>query len=191
ERTDFPEREKDLPRPISPYAVSKLTGEYYCQTFSATFALETVSLRYFNVYGPRQDPMSEYAAVVPKFILSIMNNNSPEVHGDGKQARDFTYIDNVVGANLKAAVAPGIAGGVFNVACQQQHTVMEIAQTIMDITGHNVQPEFSACRKGDVRYSLADISLVKKALGYKPQVGFEDGLRKTVEWFQKKTNRYS
>lgn len=180
----LPKKEDHRPEPISPYAVSKLAGEYYCQVFWRIYGLETVSLRYFNVFGPRQDPLSEYAAVVPRFILAILKGESPQVHGDGQQSRDFSYIDNIIQANLKAATAPNIAGGVFNVACQERHTVMEIANTIMEITGRKVEPEFTAPRRGDVRHTLADISRAREALGYHPEVGFREGLEKTVAWFQ-------
>jgi len=180
----LPKKEDQKPEPISPYAVSKLTAEYYCQVFSKIYGLETVSLRYFNVFGPRQDPLSQYAAVVPKFILAVLKGEPIVVHGDGKQSRDFTYIDNVVQANLKAAMAPGIAGQVFNVACQERHTVMDIAETVMKIIGREVELEFTASRKGDVPHTLADISRANKAFGYQPGVGFAEGLSKTVEWFK-------
>ncbi|MCK4248903.1 MAG: SDR family oxidoreductase [Candidatus Omnitrophica bacterium] len=181
----LPKKEDQRPEPVSPYAVSKLAAEYYCQVFSGIYGLETVSLRYFNVFGPRQDPHSKYAAVVPNFISAILKGRPPKIHGDGKQSRDFTYIDNVVQANLKAAAAPAsdVMGRVFNIACGEQHTVLEITETIMAITGGKIKPEFIPLRQGDVLHSLADISGAKEDLGYKPGIGFRDGLKKTVEWF--------
>ncbi len=186
----LPKKEDQRPQPVSPYAVSKLAAEYYCQVFYKIYGLETVSLRYFNVFGPRQDPQSKYAAVVPNFISAILRNCPPEVHGDGRQSRDFTYIDNVVQANLKAAVAPGVGGAVFNIACQEQHTILEIAETIMEITGRDIRPDFTATRKGDVLHTLADISQAKNKLGYKPETGLKEGLEKTVAWFHSEEGSY-
>ena len=181
---ELPKKESQKPQPISPYAVSKLTGEYYCQVFSKTFGLETVSLRYFNVFGPRQDPESKYAVVVPIFIYCGLKNKPFEVHSDGKQSRDFTYIDNVVSANILSMAAKNVSGRVFNVACNDKHSIMEIAYTVSKIL--KIKPRFiyKPNRAGDVRHTLADITLAKKFLGYKPSVNFEDGMKKTVEYFR-------
>ncbi|MBI5574320.1 MAG: SDR family oxidoreductase [Elusimicrobia bacterium] len=181
---ELPKRETQKPQPISPYAVSKLTGEYYCQVFSKTFGLETVSLRYFNVFGPRQDPESKYAVVVPIFIYCGLKNKPFEVHSDGKQSRDFTYIDNVVSANILALTARNVSGKIFNIACNEKHSILEIANTVSKIL--KIKPRFiyKPKRAGDVRHTLADITLAKKFLGYKPLVNFEDGMKKTVEYFR-------
>jgi len=182
---ELPKEESQKPQPISPYAVSKLTGEYYCYTFSKTFQLETVSLRYFNVFGPRQDPESKYAVVVPLFIYAGLKNKPFEVHSDGKQSRDFTYIDNVVSANILVLTAKNISGKVFNVACNDNHSILEIAHTVSKIL--KIKPRFiyKPKRAGDVRHTLADVTLAKKFLGYKPLINFEDGMKKTVEYFRK------
>ena len=184
EREEMPEREEDMPQPISPYAATKLTGEYYCQVFSSVYGLETVSLRYFNVFGPRQDPGSEYAVVIPKFILSMLKDEPSPIHGDGKQSRDFTYVDDVVEANILAAQTKGVSGEVFNIACNEGHTVLEIADGLNRILSKSIKPVFTPPRKGDVLHTLADISKAKKLLGYAPRVAFEEGLEKTVSWFK-------
>ncbi len=182
---ELPKVETQLPKPVSPYAVSKLTGEYYCRVYSKTFGLETVSLRYFNVFGPRQDPKSQYAAVIPKFITSAILDEELEVHGDGKQSRDFSYIDNVVKANILACEAKNVSGEVFNIACNKNYTVLEIAKTIGEILDKKVKIKHTDVRPGDVRHTLADISKAEKLLGYKVQVDFYEGMRRTVEYFQK------
>lgn len=181
---ELPKKEKQKPQPISPYAVSKLTGEYYCQVFSKTFGLETVSLRYFNVFGPRQDPESKYAVVVPIFIYCGLKNKPFEVHSDGKQSRDFTYIDNVVSANILALTAKNVSGRVFNIACNDKHSILEIAYNVGKVLKIKPKFIFKPKRAGDVRHTLADITLAKKFLGYKPLVNFEDGMKKTVEYFR-------
>jgi len=180
----LPEKEEAPPSPISPYAVSKIAGEFYCQLFSHEYGLETVSLRYFNVFGPRQDPASEYAAVIPKFILKVLQNESPTIDGDGLQSRDFTYVEDVVRANLAAAEAPGISGQVFNVACGEQHSVLEILEELNRILGKKIKPIFGPSRKGDVRHTRADVAKARRAFGHTPQVSFSQGLAKTVEWFR-------
>ena len=180
----FPESEGLPLDPLSPYATSKLAGEYYCKLFTNGYGLETVSLRYFNVFGPRQDPASEYAAVIPKFILKVLQEESPTIDGDGLQSRDFTYIDNVVEANLRAAVAPNISGEVFNVACGEGHTVLDILNTVNGVLKKKVPPRFGPSRRGDVRRTLADISKANRLLGCKENVRFEEGLGRTVEWFR-------
>jgi nucleoside-diphosphate-sugar epimerase len=180
----LPKREDMLPRPKSPYAVSKLTAAHYCQAFTEVFGLETVSLRYFNVFGPRQDPKSQYAAVVPLFITAMLQGKSPIVHGDGLQSRDFTFVSNVVRANLLAATAPNVAGRVFNVACGQRHTLLDLIATLNDILDARITPVHTAPRPGDVRHSLADITAAQEALGYRVEVDFHEGLRRTVAWYR-------
>jgi UDP-glucose 4-epimerase len=181
----FPRIETIRPEPLSPYAVAKLTGEYYMRAFTECYGLETVSLRYFNVFGPRQDPKSQYAAAVPLFTTAILEGRSPTVFGDGEQSRDFTYVANVVRANLLAADAPSEAAGkVFNVGCGDKVTVNQVIAAINRILGRNVPSVFVPPRAGDVRHSHADISLARKLLGFEPVVSFEDGLRKTVEYFK-------
>ncbi len=179
----LPKEEIQRPLPISPYAVSKLTGEHYCRAFSHTFGLETVSLRYFNVFGPRQSPESKYAAVVPIFIKQAMENKPLTVHGDGKQSRDFTYVKNVVNANLLAAEAENISGEVFNIACNNRYSVLDVAREILENTGKEVSFEYQPPRSGDVRHTQADISKAEKLLGYRVEVDFKEGMKKTVESF--------
>ena len=183
----FPESENIPCQPVSPYAASKLAGEVYCKLFSKGYGLETVSLRYFNVFGPHQDPASEYAAVIPKFILRILANESPTIDGDGLQSRDFTYIDNVVEANLHAAIQPGISGEAFNIACGESHAVLEILETVNRILKKEIPPKFGPPRRGDVRRTLADISKANERLGRSVTVPFEEGLARTVEWFRSLT----
>ena len=184
----LPESEDFPPSPLSPYAASKLAGESYCKMFSQGYGLETVSLRYFNVFGPRQDPASEYAAVIPRFILRVLRDESPTVDGDGLQSRDFTYIDNVVQANLCAATRSGLSGEAINVACGEKHSVLEILETVNRILNKKVPPKFGPARRGDVRHTLADISKAKRLLQCPPQVQFGEGLARTVEWFRSLTN---
>lgn len=181
---EFPEKEDFLPQPISPYALSKLAGEHYCRIFSEFFSLETVVLRYFNVFGPRQALDDEYAVVIPKFIHCILHNEQPPIFGTGKQSRDFTYIDNVVEINILAATAPNITHEVFNVANGKDHTVLELADLVNKIAGKNIKPKFLPARAGDVFRTLADIAKIKKLLKFKQKVNFEEGLRRTVEYFK-------
>ncbi len=169
--------------PLSPYAAAKLMGEYYCSVFYKVFGLETISLRYFNVFGPHQDPTSQYAAAIPAFVTSILKDKSPTVYGDGEQSRDFTYVDNVVEANLLAARAKQTKGEVVNVACGEAITVNEIIDMINDIVGKSVKPIYVPSRKGDVQHSLADISLAKKLIGYRPVVLFKEGLQMAIKWY--------
>jgi len=183
----FPESEDLPPDPLSPYAASKLAGEYYCKLFTNGYGLETVGLRYFNVFGPRQDPTSEYAAVIPKFILKVLHHESPTIDGDGLQSRDFTYIDNVVEANLRAAVTPNISGEIFNVACGEGHTVLDILGIVNRILNEKIPPKFGPLRRGDVRRTLADISKTDRLLRCNAGVHFEEGLRRTVDWFRSLT----
>jgi UDP-glucose 4-epimerase len=173
-----------LPRPKSPYAVSKLAGEHYCRTFSEVYGLETVALRYFNVFGPRQDPASDYAAVIPLFITRLLRGEAPTVHGDGLQSRDFIHVANVVHANLLAATAPNVAGRTFNIACGERYTLLDLIGMLNDILGSRIMPVHDDPRPGDVRHSQADISAAQRALGYRTVVDFAEGLRRTVEWYK-------
>lgn len=182
----FPRVETMRPQPLSPYAVQKLTGELYLQSYAAVFGMETVSLRYFNIFGPRQVPDSPYSGVMAKWILQLQQGKRPAIFGDGEQGRDFTYIDNVVQANLLAADAPAmeVSGHVFNVACGERHTLNETYRVIARLLHSGLEPEHLLERPGDVRDSLADISAAQQAFGYTPLVGFEEGLRRTVDWYQ-------
>ncbi len=181
--TKFPQKETDIPLLISPYALTKLAGEYYSRVYSINYGLETVNLRYFNVFGPRQSLDDEYAVVIPKFIDCMLNDKQPPIHGTGKQSRDFTYIDNVVQANILAATTPGIKCEVFNVACGQDNSILELVAMLNKIMKKSIAPVHTPPRAGDVFRTLADISKIKSTLGYKPQVDFEEGLRRTTEWF--------
>jgi nucleoside-diphosphate-sugar epimerase len=170
--------------PLSPYAAAKLVGEYYCSVFDKVFGLETISLRYFNVFGPHQDPTSQYAAAIPAFVTAILKDERPTVYGDGEQSRDFTYIDNVVEANLLAARAKQTKGEVVNIACGEAVTVNEIIDTINKLLAKDVKPAYAPSRPGDVKHSLADISLARKLLGYKPVILFKEGLQKAIDWYR-------
>ncbi len=190
--TKFPEKETDLPLLISPYALTKLAVEHYSRVFSENYGLETVNLRYFNVFGPRQSLDDEYAVVIPKFIDCMLDDKNPPVHGTGKQSRDFTYVDNVVQANILAATTPytlhptPCISEVFNVACGADNSILDLVATLNKIMDKSIKPVFEPTRPGDVFRTLADISKAEKLLGYKPVIGFEDGLRRTVEWFEKR-----
>ncbi len=170
--------------PLSPYAAAKLMCEYYCSVFYKVFGLETISLRYFNVFGPQQDPTSQYAAAIPAFVTSILKDTPPTIYGDGEQSRDFTYVDNVVEANLLAARAKQTKGEVINIACGEAITVNAIIDMINKIVGKNVKPTYLPSRKGDVKHSLADITQAKKLIGFKPVISFKDGLKKAIEWYR-------
>ncbi|HKE60230.1 MAG TPA: SDR family oxidoreductase [Pyrinomonadaceae bacterium] len=186
----LPKREDMLPDPLSPYAVAKLVGEYYCQVFARVYGLETLSLRYFNVFGPRQDPGSQYSGVVSRFISSLLSDQTPVIFGDGEQSRDFTYIENVVSANLKAAEAKSGFGRVINIANGERVTLNQLLAELKDLTGHPaVQAEYRDTRVGDVRHSLADVSAARELLGYAPIVGLREGLEKTIDWW--KGSRFS
>lgn len=177
----LPKTEDMKPCPLSPYAVSKLTGEYYCQVFSEVYDYPSVCLRYFNVYGPRQDPSSEYAAVVPKFITNVSLNKPPVIYGDGKQTRDFTFVEDVVQANFLAAEST--ARGAFNIAGGKRITINELAQLIMGTMGKELDVVYEDPRPGDIMHSLADISKAKKELGYEPRFTLSKGLEETIQWF--------
>jgi nucleoside-diphosphate-sugar epimerase len=171
--------------PLSPYAVGKLVGEYYGSVFSGVYGLETISLRYFNVFGPYQDPTSQYAAAIPAFVTSILKGQSPIVYGDGEQSRDFTYVDNVVRANLLAARAKQTRGQVVNIACGEAVTVNAIIGMINELLGKNVKPLYASARAGDVKHSLADITAARKLIGYEPVVLFREGLEKSIDWYRR------
>ncbi len=182
----LPKQEDMLPRPISPYAVAKLGGELYLQSFWRVYGLETVTLRYFNVFGPHQDPTSFYSGVLAKFITQMLRGERPTIFGDGEQSRDFTYIDNVVDANLLACKAPAekVAGKVFNAATEQRITLNDTFRLLCELTGYSGTPAYAPDREGDIKHSLADISRAREALGYSPKVDFREGLRRTVEWYK-------
>ena len=178
-------KHEDLPpMPVSPYGASKAAGEAYMSAFSAVYGLQTVALRYFNVFGPRQDPNSQYAAVVPLFVRALLDGRPPTIFGDGEQSRDFTYVANVVEANLLAAAAPEAAGKVINVACGGSVSVNRLAAVLAGILGVSIEPVHADPRPGDIRHSLADISRARALLGYEPRVGLEEGLRRTCDWFR-------
>jgi nucleoside-diphosphate-sugar epimerase len=184
DQPELPKREDMRPDPLSPYAVAKLVGEYYCQVFSRVYGLETVSLRYFNVFGPRQDPGSQYSGVISRFIDALLNGEQPTIYGDGEQSRDFTYISNVVDANLKAAESESAVGQVINIANGQRVTINQVFEMVKKLTGRtNLQAQYAPTRTGDVRDSLADLSLARALLAYEPRVQLEEGLRSTIDWW--------
>jgi UDP-glucose 4-epimerase len=187
----LPKHEEMSPSPISPYAVAKLASEYYMASFFQCYGLETVSLRYFNVFGPRQDPTSPYSGVLAKFITQMLNGEQPIIFGDGTQSRDFTYVDNVVHANLLACEVPGkdVAGRVFNVATGRPMDLNQIFQMLKRLTGYSGEMKYGSSRPGDVKHSLADISRSERYLGYKPTVYFEEGLHRTIEWYRSPGSR--
>jgi nucleoside-diphosphate-sugar epimerase len=178
----LPKHEGMTPGPLSPYAITKITNEYYCRVYWQLYKFPTVCLRYFNIFGPHQDPNSEYAAVIPKFITALVENRSPVVYGDGEQSRDFTYIDNCVEANLLAVTNDGILGEAYNVACGGRYTLNELLDLLRKIIGVNTPAKYDPPRPGDIRHSYADISKLK-ASGYDPRIGFEEGLKRTVAFF--------
>jgi UDP-N-acetylglucosamine/UDP-N-acetyl-alpha-D-glucosaminouronate 4-epimerase len=184
----LPKRETDLTLPLSPYAVAKLAGEHYCAAFSEVYGLETVRLRYFNVFGPRQPPDSPYAAVIPRFLEAMMAGKSPIIYGDGQQSRDFTYVTDVVDANLLAAKAPGVSGKVFNIACGHRTSLLELVDQINGLLGTKIKPVHEPARPGDVKHSQADISLAQSELGYAPKVRIEQGLRQCLNYFRSRLN---
>jgi len=183
-----PKVETMPPAPISPYGATKLAGEYYLQVYASAYKFETVSLRYFNVFGPRQDPASEYAAVIPKFITAALAGQTPRIFGDGKQSRDFCHIDNIIDANLRAASAPApqVSGRVFNIACGVAVDLNQVVALIGDILGRKVEARHEAERAGDIKHSLADIGEATRRLGYTAAVPFAEGLRRTVDWYKNK-----
>ena len=180
----LPKVETMPPRPLSPYAVGKLTGEYYCSVFYEVFGLEPISLRYFNVFGPHQDPTSQYAAAIPAFVTAILKDKPPTVFGDGRQTRDFTYVDNVVEANLLAARAKQTKGEVLNIACGKAVTVNDTIAIINELLGKNIEPIYTDPRPGDIKHSLADVTLAGKLLGFKLTIPFKQGLQKAIDWYR-------
>ncbi len=191
DNTPLPQREDLLPSPQSPYAASKLAMEIYCRMFTRLHGLETVGLRYFNVFGPRQSLENKYAVVVPKFIVSMLGGEQPPIHGNGRQTRDFTYVGNVVQANLKAAAARRGAGEVFNIANGKQHSVLELAALIRKLLKVETRPRFLPKRPGDVLHTWADIRKAKRLLGYRAVVPFEEGVRRTTEWFARNRSEWN
>jgi UDP-glucose 4-epimerase len=183
-RTTGSKHETDLPDPLSPYAAAKLAGELYCQAFWSSFGLETVAIRYFNVFGPRQDPHSQYSAVIPLFITAMLSGRQPLVYGDGHQSRDFSFVANVVHANLLAADAPDAVGRTINAADGRSIDLLTLLDLLNRFLGLKIQPQFAPPRVGDVRESLADITLARKLLGYEPQVDFEEGLRRSIDYYR-------
>ncbi len=181
----LPKVETMVPNPLSPYAVTKVTNEHYARVFYRIYGLETVALRYFNVFGPRQSPKSAYAAVIPRFITALLKGERPTIYGDGQQSRDFTYIENVIQANILACTASDAAGKVFNVATGKRYTLLEVLAILNRLIGTTLEPNFEPGRAGDVKHSLADIGAAEKVLGYRPTVGFEEGLRKTMAWLKR------
>lgn len=179
-----PKVETMLPAPLSPYAAAKLAGEYYMQAFYHSYGLETVSLRYFNIFGPRQDPKSQYAAVIPNFVTAALHERPATIYGDGHTSRDFCYVDNAVEANLLACTAPGAAGEVFNIACGQSTSLLEVIDIIARIVGKKIPPVHEPPRPGDIRYSLADIGKAQRILGYTGRVKFAEGLERTIAWYR-------
>ncbi len=182
----LPKHEGMMPAPISPYAVAKLSGEYYMASFYRVYGLETVALRYFNVFGPRQDPTSQYSGVLAKFITAMLRGEQPTIFGDGEQSRDFTFVDNVVDANVRACTAPAdkVAGKAFNAATGARITLNQMYAVLQKLTGYAKPPLYGPERVGDIRHSHADISLIRQAMSYAPSVAFEEGLRRTVEWYR-------
>jgi UDP-N-acetylglucosamine/UDP-N-acetyl-alpha-D-glucosaminouronate 4-epimerase len=185
DRPELPKREDQPPAPISPYAVSKAAAEQYAAVWHRLYGVETVGLRYFNVFGPRQDPASEYAAVIPRFILWALHRTPLEVHGDGTQSRDFTYVDNVVEANCLAADAPDAGGHAFNVGCGERVSLLQIAERLEALLGHPIARRHTPTRPGDVPHTLADVNRAKRLLGYAPLVSFDEGLRRTLDHFRR------
>ncbi|MCH7548872.1 MAG: SDR family oxidoreductase [Candidatus Krumholzibacteriota bacterium] len=185
----LPKVESMTPSPRSPYAVAKLAAEYYCGVFSALHGLPTVSLRYFNVFGPRQDPNSQYSAVIPIFISAIIEGRSATIHGDGEQSRDFTYISNVVDANLRAAEAGFDGAKVYNIACGERFTLNHLYASLRKKLGSDVEPQYGPARAGDVKHSMAGIASISGELGFRPEVDFEEGIDRTVAWYQKRASR--
>lgn len=189
ETPTLPKHEALAPDPLSPYAVSKLAGEYYCKVFGRNYELPVVCLRYFNVFGPRQDPESQYAAVIPKFITALLEHRPLTVYGDGEQSRDFTYVRNVVRANLLACSANINGPQVVNIACQQRTSLNDVIRTLEKITGKKARVVYDPPRPGDIKHSLADISKARQVLGFEPEIDFETGLAETVDWFKRQSPR--
>jgi UDP-glucose 4-epimerase len=187
----LPKHEEMPTSPISPYGAQKLTGEFYMTAFHRVYGMETVSLRYFNIFGPRQDSASPYSGVLAKFIMRMLHGEAPTIYGDGEQSRDFTYIDNAVQANLRSATAPAekVAGRVFNIATGRRFTLNQTVDILKNLTGFTGKPNYEPPRAGDIQHSLADISRAREAFSYEPAVGFEEGLKRTVQWYSEQMAR--
>jgi nucleoside-diphosphate-sugar epimerase len=185
----LPKKEDLVLSPISPYAVAKVAAEGYCRSFASVYGLETVALRYFNVFGPRQDPLSQYAAVIPKFITAALANRPIAIFGDGEQSRDFTYIDNVVDANVKALTVDGVGGRFYNIAVGDRISLNQLVDQLRDVMGRDIEVRHEDERAGDVKHSLADVSLAREELGYDPQVSFEEGIRRTVAFYEEQAHQ--
>ncbi|MBN2071245.1 MAG: SDR family oxidoreductase [Candidatus Krumholzibacteriota bacterium] len=184
ETEKLPKTEDILPEPLSPYAITKLVGEYYCSVYSQVYGLPTISLRYFNVFGPRQDPASQYAAVIPIFITHLLDGKAPTIYGDGEQSRDFTYVKNVVNANIAASKCVSAGGQMVNVACGGKYSLNELFAILCKLIDTDIQPVYAETRQGDVKHSHADITLAEKLFDYSVEISFRDGLTKTVEWYR-------
>lgn len=184
---ELPKHEGMLPNPLSPYAVSKLAGEKYCAVFSQIYGLETIALRYFNVFGPNQDPYSQYSAVIPKFIKAVMKNMRPEIFGDGEQSRDFTYVENVIDANILAATSDCDSGITMNCACHGKITLNNLVKYINENLGKNIQPVYHNARAGDIKHSYADIELAKSKINYTPKIDFQKGLKLTIKSYEEES----
>ena len=180
----LPKIETMVPRPLSPYAASKFAGEHYCSVYASVYGLPTVSLRYFNIFGPRQDPGSQYAAVIPIFASHIIAGTQPTIFGDGEQSRDFTFIENVVDANIRASLCEEARGQVVNIACGARYTLNELFGMMRDALGSSIEPRYAPARQGDVKHSHADISAARRLIGYEARVSFAEGLRKTLAWYR-------
>jgi len=181
----LPKREDMLPSPLSPYAVNKITGEYYCRIYSTLYHMPCIAFRYFNVFGPNQDPNSHYAAVIPKFITALLNDEQPTIFGDGYQSRDFTYIDNIVNAIVTVCNMDKVTPGEYNLACGDQITLRDLVKYLNEIIGKKIEPRFDEPRPGDIKHSFADVSLVQKTFGIKPVIGFREGLEKAVAFYRR------
>jgi len=180
----LPKREDMLVNPLSPYAVTKLATEQYALVYHKVFGLKTIALRYFNVFGPKQDPTSQYSAVIPKFITAILKNQRPTIYGDGLTSRDFTYVENVVEANILCGINENVSGEIFNCACHGQTSLNELVGSINKILGKKIEPIYADFRPGDIKHSFADISKIENMVGFKPKINFEEGLKLTIEWYQ-------
>ena len=180
----LPKHEKTSAAPLSPYALQKLVGEHYARLFTELYELDTVTLRYFNVFGPRQDPSSPYSGVISQFVSALLDGHPPTIYGDGEQTRDFTYVANVVDGTLKACTAPGVRGRIINIACGGRVSLKQLLTTLGELTGTTIEPIYDDPRPGDVRHSQADISLARTLLGYQPVTSFREGVRRTVEWYR-------
>jgi nucleoside-diphosphate-sugar epimerase len=183
----MPKQEGREGRPLSPYAISKLAGEKYCEVFHDLFGMKTVALRYFNVFGPRQDPRSQYAAVVPIFITKVLKGERPVIYGDGEQSRDFTYIENVVEANILASKSAKVGGETLNIACGERLTVNGLLAAVNEVIGSDIKPFYADPRPGDIKHSAADVRKARRVMGFEPRVSFMEGLKETVSWYRKRS----